>query len=124
MVLPLGMKRVELIEIPGHVGLLALGQPWMTVEHYADLMTACCLANDLSEKDARIRELSQRGVSMLVNNTRDYDELRHVIGTLIQWLSTQSNVKIYNATKQRLKKLDEQERLLARSGENDLQLTS
>lgn len=118
------MKRLELIEIPGHVGLLALGQDWMTVEHYADLMTACCLSYDLSGKENAIRELAQRGIEMLEANSSDYEELRRVIGTLIQWLSTQSNVKIYNATQQRLKKLDEQERLLARSRENDLPVTS
>jgi len=106
------MKRLELIEIPGHVGLLALGQPWMTVEHYADLMTACCLAHDLSHnEDAKIYALAVRGIEMLQTECSDYEAMRDVIGTVVQWIASQSNIKIYNATVKRLRQLDEQKRI-------------
>jgi hypothetical protein len=105
------MKRLELIEIPGHVGLLALGQEWMTDAHYADIMTACYLGLDISDDNTEIRALAQRGIDLMNAEDKNYDEIRHVIGTVIQWISTQSNIKIYNATVQRLKKLDEQKRI-------------
>lgn len=119
------MKRLELIEIPGHVGLLALGQDWMTVGHYADLMTACCLAYDLSQgTDDRIHGLSSRGIEMLESNSTNYDEMRDVIGTVVQWIATQPNVKIYNATLKRLKRLDEQERVSGNSQDDCLRKPS
>lgn len=80
----------------------------MTTEHYADLMTACCLAHDLAENnDDRIYGLAVHGIEMLGGDCRDYDVMRDVIGTVVQWIASQSNIKIYNATLKRLKSFDE-----------------
>jgi hypothetical protein len=97
------MKRLELIEMPGHVGLMALGQDWMTERHYYDLMTACCLGYDMSQPGDEIHELSLRGTELLTSKSTNYDEMRSVIGTVVQWIATQPNQKIWNATMRRLK---------------------
>lgn len=115
------MKRLELIEIPGHVGLLALGQTWMTTEHYADLVTACYLGYDLSENtDPEIHELAAKGIALLEKNNGEFEEMRHIVGTVVQWVAKQPNVKIYNATVKRLRQLDEQERLLGNGAADHL----
>ena len=82
----------------------------MTDAHVADLATACYLAIDIAE-DQEIKRLAQRGLDMLLAKSDDYAEIKYAIGTVIQWLSTQSNSKIYNATIKRLKVFDEQAKL-------------
>lgn len=114
------MKRVELVEVPGQVALMALGQPWMTPAHLADILTACYLGLDLSNENDEIHQLSQRAIGMIDSIDNNMDELKHIVGTIIQWIGTQPNVRIYNATVNRLRKLDEQERLSRLSTENDL----
>lgn len=109
------MKRLELIELPGHVGLMALGQPWMTEAHFADLVTACELGIDLAEDD-EIRQLCVTGRNMLFNRVASFDEMRHVIGQVVQWVATQPNHRIYDAVTKRLKVINEQERI-SRNGD-------
>ncbi|MEY4720078.1 MAG: hypothetical protein RL563_2696 [Pseudomonadota bacterium] len=97
--------------MPGHVALMALGQDWMTENHQADLVTACCLTYDIASIDDPIRSLAQRGYDLIQSKSTEYDEMKCVIGTVIQWLSTQPNIKIHEATIKRLKTFDEQRRL-------------
>lgn len=110
VLLPLGMKRLELIELPGHVGLMALGQSWMTDEHFADLVTACELGIDLAIDD-ETRKLCIAGRNMLLDGGSDFEEMRQVIGKIVQWVATQSNYRIHDAVTKRLKRLNEQERI-------------
>lgn len=104
------MKRLELIEMPGHVGLMALGQPWMTEAHFADLITACELGIDLA-KDEEMRQLCVTGRDMLLNRVTDFEEMRQVIGQVVQWVATQPNHRIYDAVIKRLNRIDEQKRI-------------
>lgn len=119
MLLPLGMKRLELIELPGHVGLMALGQPWMTEAHFADLITACELGIDLSP-DEDIYHLCITGRDMLINRATDFEEMRQVIGRIVQWVAAQSNYRIHDAVTKRLKRLNEQERISRNRDGSDL----
>lgn len=98
--------------MPGHVGLLAFGQPWMTDAHWADLMTACELGIRLSSKDDPIHELSLHGRALITNEASDVDEVRRVVGEVVQWVAQQPNGRIHAAVTQRLKEFDEQARLL------------
>lgn len=113
------MKRLELIELPGHVGLMALGQPWMTEAHFADLVTACELGIDLAQDD-EIRQLCVTGRDMLMNRVTDFDEMRQIIGRVVQWVATQPNHRIYDAVTKRLKRLNEQERISRNRDGSDL----
>ena len=98
------MKRLDLIEMPGHVGLLALGQDWMTERHFADLMTACYLAMDLSEPGSEMHALGFRGGQLLADKSTEYDEIRTIVGTIVQWISKQPNTDIWHAAYSRLSK--------------------
>lgn len=108
VVLPLGMKRLQYMELPGHVALMALKQDWWTIEHYADLKTTCLLCCDLAQPDDHIKSLAQRGLHMLEDiDNHDVNEIRQVIGTAVQWLAAQPNTKIYKATVARMEKKNE-----------------
>lgn len=99
-----------MFELPNHISLVALGQPWCNDSHYADLVATCHLANDISD-DPEITELAQRGLQMLLERHDGYDEMRHVIGTVLQWVGQQPNSKIYTAALKRLKDIDESTRI-------------
>lgn len=99
-----------MFELPNHISLLALGQSWCTDAHYADLAATCHLAVDISD-DPQITELAQRGLQMLVDRNDDHEEVRQVIGTVLQWVGQQPNSSIYNAALSRLKALNESTRL-------------
>lgn len=117
------MKRLELIELPGHVGLMALGQSWMTDAHFADLMSACELGIELA-KDDDVRDLCMTGRAMLLGKDINIDEMKQVIGQVVQWVATQPNHRIYDAVTKRLKALNEQERISGHGGGSDLQSTT
>lgn len=106
------MKRLDLIEVPGHVALLALGQDWMTDAHIADLWTACQIGIDIADNDSNIRDLAQQGKHLLIEKSDDYESMKQIIGTVIQWISTQPNRRIHDAVTKRLRELNEQERVL------------
>lgn len=87
----------------------------MTDAHWADLMTVCKLGLDLAGDDEYIRELSVIGNDMLMERVAEVEEMRQVLGTLVQWVSKQPNTKIYASVQKRLRELDEQERLSGNS---------
>ena len=108
--LPLGMKRLDLIEMPGHIALMALGQPWENDSHYADLCAAVDLGCRISD-DEHIKELCAIGRQLLLDNSTDYPRIRQVIGPVLQWISQQPNKRIHDAALSRLKEYDESKRV-------------
>lgn len=117
------MKRLELIEWPGHVALMALGTEWMSEEHWADLATACRLCADLATDEA-IHTLAQRGLDLLADEASDIDEMKRVIGQIVQWVALQPNRSIHDATIKRLRELDEQERISKLGRDNSMSVSS
>ena len=101
------MKRTDIFELPGHIALAMLGHPAMNDAHRADLLVACQLGIDLG--DERIRELASSGLAMLQQGSSDYDQMRHAIGTVLQWIGTQPNRTVHDAVMRRLKRLDSSE---------------
>lgn len=99
------MKRLELIELPGHVGLIALGQPWMTDEHIADLLVACQIGCDLAQQEDEIHTMATEGKHLLLSGSTDYDTMRQTIGAVVQWVATQPNRKIHDVVTRNLKKM-------------------
>ena len=99
------MKRAELIELPGHVGLIALGQPWFNDRHLADLATACYIAIDIADKDSDVFQMAMNGLHMLHDQCDDYVRMKHEIGTVVQWVSVQPNKKVYDSVVKRLKEI-------------------
>ena len=111
MLLPLGMKRPEIFELPGHIALALLGHPDFNESHRADLAVACYLGCDLSQDDPTINELANNGLQLLQSNSNDYDLMRYTIGTVLQWINTQPNRRVHDASMRRLKEYDEQKRV-------------
>lgn len=105
VLLPLGIKRLNYLEWPGHVALMALGQPWMTEEHLADLAVACQIGIDLAPPDDPIHQAAKEGKARLFR--RELDGLTPIIGPVIQWITYQPNKAIHDATKRRLDELYE-----------------
>lgn len=99
------MKRLDLIELPGHVGLVALGQPWMTDEHMADLLVACQIGCDLADPADDIHAMATEGKALLLANSTNYDTMRQIIGHVVQWVAKQPNRRIHDAVTRHLKKM-------------------
>lgn len=104
------MKRLNLIEMPGQIALLALGQPWITEAHMCDLMAAVDIGERIS-KDDTITALCLEGKRLLLDGSKDYDAIRKAIGPVIHWISQQPNRVIHDAALQRLKEYDESKRV-------------
>lgn len=79
----------------------------MNESHRADLIVACQLGIDLGND--RIRELASRGLAMLQQGSSGHDQMRHDIGTVLQWIGTQPNRHVHDAVMRRLKRLDSSE---------------
>lgn len=115
------MKRLNLFEFPKHAALIALGQPWLTADHLADLLSACDLGMDLGHGDERIfslastaREFLVAGVEsgdMALQNADNLDQIRRTLGEVVQWISNQPNRAVHDAVIKRLRALNEQERV-------------
>lgn len=117
------MKRLELIEWPGHVALMALGTDWMSEAHWADLATACRLCADLATDDA-VKSLAQRGLDLLADESSDITEMKQVIGQIVQWVALQPNRNIHDAALKRLRELDEQERISKLGRDHNMSVSS
>lgn len=115
------MKRLTLFEFPKHAALLALGQPWMTSDHLAELLSACELAMELGRGDPQVHDYALRGLNFLLENVdrsdmtikpvANLEEMRHVIGEVVQWIAYQPNRSVHDAVVKRLKELNESERV-------------
>jgi hypothetical protein len=103
VIMPLNIKRLEMLELPGHIALVALDKPWLTKCHLADLgahvAITGCVAHELG--DEKMQELAQRAADLLGDLSTpplQVDELRSVVGITLQWLSQQSNSVIGRKT--------------------------
>lgn len=109
--LPLGIKRLDLIELPGHIALLALDQPWLRPEHYADLGAHIRLVQELAERknDNAMLAVILRAKELMQTMTGDADELaefRRLVGASLPWVSRQPNAEIERAAKKFLAAYD------------------
>lgn len=115
------MKRLNLFELPKHAALLSLGQPWMTSDHLAELLSSCELALELGRDNPRIHECALIGLNLLLDHVDQSDmtikhvanleEMRHVIGEVVQWIAHQPNRAVHDAVVKRLKEMNEPERV-------------
>lgn len=109
--LPLGIKRLDLIELPGHIALLALDQPWCLPDHYADLGAHIRLAEIVaqSRKNDEIAKILGRAKHIMQswdNSPEEIAEFRKLIGVTLPWIAQQPNVEIERAALRCLKAYD------------------
>lgn len=115
------MKRLNLFELPKHIALIALGQDWMTQDHTAELISACELGMDLGKSDPAVFDLAHNGLQMLlrhvdpndmtIKHIANLEEMRHVIGSVVQWIAHQPNRAVHDAVIKRLRELNEPKRI-------------
>lgn len=109
--LPLGMKRLDLIEMPGHVALLALDQAWCRPEHYADLGAHIRLAEELAtrKQDQAVMQIVARAKRIMQDMTgtpEEIAEFRRLVGATLPWVSMQPNGEIDRAARKFLAAYD------------------
>lgn len=109
--LPLGVKRLDLIELPGHIALLALGQPWCRPEHLADLGAHVRLAEELATRkgDENVLKIATRAKRMMQDMTgtpEEIAEFRRLVGATLPWVSMQPNGEIDRAARKFLAAYD------------------
>lgn len=103
IVMPLNIKRLDMLELPGHIALLALDQPWLARKHIADLGAHVAITGCVSHEvgDEYIQRLAKRAADLLGDLSeppKEVAELRRIVGTTLQWLSFQSNSVIGRQT--------------------------
>lgn len=102
--LPLGIKRLDLIELPGHIALLALDQEWLRPEHLADLGAHIRLVEEIAGRrhDDAMVAIIGRAKSLMQTMDGSPDELaefRKLVGASLPWVSRQPNLEIERAAK-------------------------
>lgn len=108
IVLPLNMKRLDLLELPGQVALLALDQPWLTDGHLADLAAHLSIAHSIAKqtKNDDIQRIAERAADLMSDPNADADtikEVRRLVGVTLPWMSQQSNILIQKTTEKFLR---------------------
>lgn len=109
--LPLNMKRLDLIETPGHIALLALDQPWLLPDHYAILAAHIRLTEELAARKGsdEVGNLARRAkeiMSTMTDNPGAIAEFRKLVGATLPWVSQQPNVEIDRAARKFLAAYD------------------
>lgn len=102
--LPLNIKRLDMIELPGHVALLALDQPWCDWRHLADLGAHIRLAEELATRrnEPAIKQIASRAKDMMQTMTGmpcELAEFRKLVGVTLPWVSRQPNAEIERAAR-------------------------
>lgn len=98
------MKRLDLIELPGHIALLALDQPWCDARHLADIGAHIRLAEELATRknEPAVREIAVKAKEMMQTMTGTPEELaefRKLVGATLPWVSRQPNAEIERAAR-------------------------
>jgi hypothetical protein len=93
------MKRLNYLELPGHIALLALDQEWLQPEHLADLGAHLRLAETLAERkgDADIATVARKAKQIMAgmnNEPGSVEEFRKLVGVTLPWVSRQNNIEI------------------------------
>lgn len=104
------MKRLDLIELPGHIALLALDQPWLMPEHFAILAAHIRLTEEVATRreEPGIVEIARRARALMqeMETADQIAEFRRLVGPTLPWVSRQPNFEIERAAKKFLAAYD------------------
>ena len=118
---PLGIKNTVQLEMPGHVGLLALGQGWLDITHMRDLGSHACLVERVADATGQPEIASKaRQVIAIFSRCEDRFErtgrpgttgdelklLRDIVSETLPWLTRQSNAVIHRESLALLRAFD------------------
>jgi hypothetical protein len=98
-VLPLGIKNKLQTELPALVALTAIGEPWFSGEHQADLLAVALVVNELAPADslqAQCASELQRLCEQLIT-TENKVEIALNLAECLPWLQVQPNHRVQRA---------------------------
>lgn len=100
-VLPLGIKNRVRTELPALVALTAIGEPWFSHEHQADLLAVALVVRELapegslqSQSSAALQRLCEKSITMASKV-----EIALNLAECLPWLQSQPNPRILRALK-------------------------
>ena len=100
-VLPLSIKNRVKTELPALVALTAIGEPWFSNEHQADLLAVALVVRELAPENglqaqcsAELQRLCEASITM--ENKLD---IALNLAECLPWLQTQQNFRIQRALK-------------------------
>ena len=118
---PLGIKNTVKLEMPGHVGLLALGQGWLDITHLRDIGSHVCLVERVADATGQ-PEVASKARQAIAIFTRCEDRfertgrpgttggemqtLRDIVSETLPWLTKQSNAVIARESEALLRAFD------------------
>jgi len=118
---PLGIKNTVKLEMPGHVGLLALGQGWLDITHLRDIGSHVCLVERVAEAtgNADMASKARQAIAIFVRCEERFEKtgrpgttggemitLRDVVSETLPWLTRQSNHHIARESQALLRAFD------------------
>jgi hypothetical protein len=118
---PLGIKNHFKLEMPGHVGLLALGKGWLDITHLRDIGAHVALVEKISDVigDACINAMA-KGVIEICMRCEDRFErtarpgttgeemhtIKAALSVTMPWLAAQPNILIHNCSNELVRAFD------------------
>lgn len=118
---PLGMKDFQRLELPGRVGLVALGTDWLDVSHLRDIGCHAALVDRVARVvgDEEVRRAARVVLSIAAESDDRYQrtgkagvtgdqlhQLREIVPQTMAWLADQKNSVIYAESLALLRSLD------------------
>jgi hypothetical protein len=98
-VLPLGIKNKFQTELPALVALMAIGEPWFSSEHQADLLAVALVVRELAPADSLQSQCSaelQRLCEQCINRDNKV-EIALNLAECLPWLQVQPNHRVQRA---------------------------
>jgi len=98
-VLPLGIKNRVKTELPALVALTAIGEPWFSAQHQADLLAVALVVRELAPPgslQAHCAAELQRLCEQIVTMANKVDIALN-LAECLPWLQVQSNPQIQRA---------------------------
>lgn len=107
---PLGIKNTLKLEMPGYVGLAALGKDWLDISHLRDIGAHASLVEKVAEAsgEADIAALACAVIAICLKCEDRFErtgrpgttgdemrEIRHALAVTLPWLSAQPNSMIH-----------------------------
>lgn len=118
---PLGIKNTVKLEMPGHVGLLALGQGWLDITHLRDIGSHVCLVERVADATGQpdIANKARKAIAIFVRCEDRFErtgrpgttgdelkQLREIVTETLPWLTRQSNFVIARESQALLRAFD------------------
>lgn len=95
--LPLGIKKRTVTELPALVALHAMGEPWFCDQHLSDLMALAMVCQFAAKPDSDVRAAAEELFVLLGQETLDREKIGPLVTFTNEWLQSQPNGRIQKA---------------------------